>query len=213
MKTKIILSLTIALLLGLPQAPKGQSLAQLVEQLDLDYQKLAQLKQMLSDMYTGYKKVRNGYERVRSIAQDNFNLHKVFLDALLSVSPVVRNYVKVQHIINSEAQLVKEYQSARSYLKGTGLFTGSELDAFNSMSGDLLNGSLRNLDELTDVLTDNTLRMNDAERLAAIDRIDNDMTNRLSILQTFDNTAAIQAGQRGIELNNIITMQNLNGNN
>ena len=212
MKIKLFGLLLITLLFALPPAAKAQSLAQLVEQLTLDYEKLAQLKQMLANMYTGYKKVYNDYEQVRSIAQGNFNLHKAFLDALLAVSPIVRDYVKVQHIIDNEAALVKEYQSAKGYFTGTGRISPAELDAIDNLYGNLLSGSLRNLEELTDVLTDNTLRMGDAERLAAIDRIDRDMTSRLSMIQAFDNTSAVQAGQRGIEQNDIRTMQGLYGN-
>jgi len=204
MKTKIIGCLAIiALTTAAPQAAKAQSLAQLIEQLELDYQKLAQLKQMLADMYTGYKKVYTGYEQVRAVAKGNFNLHKAFLDALLVVSPPVRDYVKVQRIIANEAALVNEYQSAKSYFVTSAHFGPAELDALTAIYSPLLDGSLRNLEELTDVLSDNTLRMSDAERLSAIDRIDRDMTGRLAMLQTLDNTSVIEAGQRGIEQNDI----------
>ena len=205
---KLIACITIlSLAATAPQNAKAQSVVQLTEQLGLDYQKLAQLKQMLNDMYTGYKKVYSDYEQVRTIAQGNFNLHKAFLDALLAVSPIVRDYAKVQHIIDNEAALVKEYQSAKGY------FTNTGLNALTDLYTPLLSGSLRNLDELTDVLTDNTLRMSDAERLEAIDRIDRDMSRCLSLLREFANTAAIQAGQQSIEQNNIIKMQELYGIN
>jgi hypothetical protein len=209
MRLRMFCALVIGFLLAVPLGGQAQSLGQLIEQLALDYEKLAQLKGMLSDMYTGYKKVYAGYEEVRGVAEGNFNLHKAFLDALLAVSPVVRDYVKVGNIINNEAALVKEYQNAQGYLSASGHLSGAELDGFNSLYGNLLNGSLRNLDELTDVLSDNTLRMSDAERLAAIDRIDRDMTSRLEVLRVFGNLGAIQAGQRGIELNDINAMQGL----
>jgi hypothetical protein len=211
MKLKIYLA-AVVLCLALPVLGRGQSLPQLIQQLTLDYEKLAQMKGMLSDMYTGYQKVHTGYEAVRGIAEGNFNLHKAFLDALLSVSPVVRDYVKVKNIINNEAEVVVEYQRAKGYLAGSGLLSSAELDGLNSLYGGLLAGSLRNLDELTDVLTDNTLRMSDAERLAAIDRIDADMTSRLNVLRVFTGWGAIQGGQRGLELNDIGVMQGLYNN-
>lgn len=211
MKIKVCIALAV-LCFVLPVAGRPQSLAQLIQQLTLDYEKLAQMKGMLSDMYNGYNKVRAGYETFRGIAEGNFNLHKAFLNALLVVSPVVRDYGKVKNIISNEAEVVVEYQRARSYLSGTGLLSTAELDGLNSLYGGLLSGSLRNLDELTDVLTDSTLRMSDAERLAAIDRIDADMTNRLNVLRVFTGMGAIQGGQRGLELNDIHAMQGLYGN-
>jgi hypothetical protein len=193
----------------LPAVGRGQSLGQLIQQLALDYEKLAQYKKMLSDMYTGYQKVHAGYEEVRLVAEGNFNLHKAFLDALLAVSPPVRDYVKVKNIINNEAEVVSEYENAKGYLTTSGRLSDAELNGLNGLFGNVLKGSLRNLEELTDVLTDNTLRMSDAERLAAIDRIDRDMTSRLQVMRVFSNMGAIQAGQRGLELNDINAMQGL----
>ena len=87
----------------------------------------------------------------------------------------------------------------------------AELDGINSVYGTLLNGSLRNLDELSMIVTAGSLRMNDAERLAAIDRIDKDMTDRLAFLRVFNNQAAIQAGQRAIDENNISALKGIYG--
>ena len=194
-------------------AGSAQSLADDIQQLTMDYQKLSQLKQILSDMYKGYTVVKTGYDNIKSIAEGNFNLHKAFLDGLLAVSPIVRDYVKVASIVNNEIELVKEYQAAGSYFRANGHFTAAELDYLNTLYGNLLTGSLRNLDELAMVLTPGEMRMSDAERLAVIDRIDGDMTGKLSFLRSFNNNGAIQAGQRAIDQNNIGTMQSLYGIN
>lgn len=194
-----------------PAVAGAQSLAQEIEQLTLDYQKLAQFKEILSDMYTAYTIISKGYDDIKNISAGNFNLHEAFLDALLAVSPVVRNYRKVTNIINNEVELVKEYKAAQKYFNSSGHFSAAELDYFNTMYSNLLNGSLRNLDELAMVITAGQMRMSDAERLAAIDRIDKDMTDKLSFLRVFNNSAAIQAGQRGIDQNNISAMKSLYG--
>jgi hypothetical protein len=212
-KRKILLWVAILAggILSVPVLGKAQSLAQSIEQLTLDYEKLSEYKQILSDMYKAYTVVKQGYENIKSIAEGNFNLHQAFLDGLLAVSPVVQNYVKIANIINNEAELVKEYKAAAGYLNSGGRFSAAELNYFNTLYGNLLTGSVRNLDELAMVITAGTLRMSDAERLAAIDRIDKDMTGKLSFLRVFNNEAAIQAGQRGIEQNNISAMRGLFG--
>lgn len=194
-----------------PSVGHSQSLAQDIEQLVLDYQKLSQLKQILSDMEKAYTIVSQGYENIRSIAQGNFNLHQAFLDALLLVSPTVQDYYKIQRIISNEEALVKEYQSANSYFNSSGKFSSGELDYFNTMYSNLLNGSLRNLSELTMVITAGQMRMSDAERLAAIDRIDRDMGDKLNFLRTFNNNTSIQAGQRNLEQNDVNAMTGIYG--
>jgi hypothetical protein len=157
--------------------------------------------------------VNTGYNNIKSIAVRNINLHNAFLDWLMAVSPIVRDYVKVASIVNNEIELVKEYQAASGYFRANGHFTAAELDYFNTLYGNLLTGSLRNLDELAIVLTPGEMRMSDAERLAAIDRIDVDMTGKLTFLRSFNNNGAIQAGQRAIDQNNIGTMKSLYGIN
>src|SRR5579863_2568221 len=66
-----------------------------IQQLVLDIEKLTQLKDILKDLKEGYQVLDKGYSAIRDIAQGNFNLHKAFLDALLTVSPTVKNYARV----------------------------------------------------------------------------------------------------------------------
>ena len=189
----------------------AQSVADDIEQLTLDVQKLSQLKQILTEMKQAYTIINKGYEDIKSLSQGTFSLHKAFLDALLVVSPVVASYGKVADIIDKEAILVLECQSAGSYLKGSGVFTSPEMDGFSSTYGGLLNRGLGNVNELTMVLTAGQLRMNDAQRLSAIDRIDGNITGMLGFLRSFDNDAAVQVTQRGKTDRDVGALQSLYG--
>src|SRR5450631_1476881 len=105
----------------------AQAQAQEIEQLILDIEKLSQLKQILRDMKEGYQILTQGYEAVRSISEGNFNLHKVFLDALLAVSPAVKDYIKVEHIINNQVTLIQEYKTAFKRVQSSGQFNPDEI--------------------------------------------------------------------------------------
>src|SRR5580692_2717144 len=85
-----------------------------VERLILDIQKLAQMKNILTDLYKGYEILNTGYNTIKNISEGNFNLHKAFLDGLLAVSPAVKNYQKALDIIDYESRIVSEYKSALS---------------------------------------------------------------------------------------------------
>ena len=189
----------------------AQSVADDITQLLLDVQKLAQLKQILSDMYTAYTVVHQGYEDIKSISQGTFSLHKAFLDGLLAVSPAVSSYAKVADIVNKEALLVQEYQSANKYFVGSGRFSSEELSYFSTVYNNLIQGSLKNVNELVMVITAGQLRMSDAERLAAVDRIDGSITGQLNFLRAFDNRAAVQAAQREQVAQDQATMRALYG--
>ena len=204
---------TIAIgLLGLCWSGSAHGQAQEAEQLVLDIQKLSQFKQILSDMKEGYQILTQGYNAVRDISQGNFNLHQAFLDALLAVSPTVKNYVKVAQIVQNQIKLVSEYKSAYSQFQSSGQFNPDELVYITSVYNNLITASLNSITDLTTILTAGSLRMSDAERLAAIDRLDEDMTGKLTFLRSFNNRTAVLALQRAKEQENLNQIQKMYGN-
>src|ERR1700743_2341947 len=111
-KLKITFMVAVMLSFTAPLSSKAQTVADCIQQLVLDYQKLASLKNILGQMYTGYSVLTKGYGAVKDVAQGNFSLHEAFLDGLYIVSPTVRKYPRVTDIINYQAALISEYKSA-----------------------------------------------------------------------------------------------------
>ena len=177
----------------------------------MDIQKLAVLKANLNEMYKGYNVLAQGYENIKNINVSNFNLHKNFLDGLLLVSPVVKQYKKVADIISAQQQLVSEYATAFKTLRSSGYMNADELNYMGTVYNNLFKTSLKDLDALTAVLTEGTMRMSDAERLQAIDKIHESIMDKLSFLKQFDQTNTLLAVQRAKEHNDIATLQSLYG--
>ena len=175
------------------------SQSQEAQQLLLNVEKLAQLKQILKDLYKGYEIVSKGYNTIKDISQGNFNLHQAFLDALMQVSPAVKKYKRVADIITAQGMLVKEYKNAFKRFKNTNLFNDKEINYMAGVYSNLFNKSLEGLDELLMIITANKLRMSDDERFAAIDRIFADMEDKLSFLRNFNRSTTTLAMQRGKE--------------
>jgi len=181
------------------------------QQLLLNVEKLAQLKQLLRDMYKGYEIVSKGYNTVRDISKGNFNLHEVFLDKLLQVGPVVRQYKKVGDIISYQGKIVKEYKAALRQFQLSALFNDKELGYMNNVYGHLLDESVKNLDELIMVITAGKLRMSDEERIKAIDRIFADMEDKLVFLRSFNKGTQVLALQRQKERYDVEVSRKLHG--
>ena len=182
-----------------------------VQQLVLDVQKLTQLKSILKDMQQGYTIISKGYTAVSDIAKGNFNLHEIFLDGLLTVSPAVKNYSRVAEIISYQTQIVKEYKSAYHRFATGGSFNTNEIDYIGKVYSNLFNASLKNLDALLMVITASNLRMNDAERLKSIDKIHGNMQDQLIFVRQFNNNTSLLALQRTKESNDAGAMQSLYG--
>ena len=194
----IIALLTGACSLVHPSASQAQSIAQCLEQLALDYQKLSSLKQVLGQLYTGYKVFAKGYNTVKAASEGNFDLHKAFLDGMLLVSPAVRAYPRVGEIIAGQVLLLKEYHAAWNDFRRGGHFSPDELAYMLGVYNNLVNASLKNLGNLAMVLSDSQMRMNDAERLAAIDRIFVDSRSQLDFLDSFNDHNYRLAFQRSL---------------
>jgi hypothetical protein len=182
-----------------------------LERLILDIQKLAQMKNILTDLYKGYEILNTGYNTIKSISQGNFNLHKAFLDGLLAVSPAVRNYQHAIDIIDYESRIVSEYKSALSRFQQDKHFNPDEITYMINVYNNLISGTLTNLSNLLNVLTANKLRMSDNERMHAIDGIYDDTKDKYLFLRQFDNSTTILAVQRAAEYNDAGTVKNLYG--
>lgn len=182
-----------------------------LQQLALNIEKLSQFRAILKDMKKGYEILTGGYNAVKDLTEGNFNLHETFLDALLQVSPTVRNYKKVGGIIEMQITIIERYNEARSRFSTSGLFTTGELSYLGQVYERLMNESLRNLDELTMVLTSGQARMSDDERLETIDRIFADMEDKLLFLNDFNSKGAILGLQRAKEKHDVDAARLLNG--
>lgn len=204
--------IVVALIIGgiLP-AHKAAAQADEIAQLLLNIEKLAQFKKILKNMKEGYEILNGGYNTVKNIAEGNYSLHKAFLDGLLQVSPTVRNYKRIPDIINYQRLLINEYQKAYDRFKRSNNFTAQELQYLSRVYNNLLKSSLRNLEELTGIITAGKMRMSDDDRLLAIDRIYADMSDKLIFLRHFNNNTSLLALQRAKDKNDTETMRNAHG--
>jgi len=209
---KLIIILGIVLF-SFPMANKALAQKDEIAQLLLNVEKLAQFEQILSDMKKGYEILSGGYNTIKDLSQGNFNLHKTFLDALMDVSPTVKNYKRVANIINYEVILINEYKSAFNRFKRDANFNEQELAYLGRVYKNLFKQSLDNLDNLVTIITANQLRMSDDERLGAIDRIFADMQDKLLFLRHFNNNTTVLALQRAKEKNDAGTMRLIYGIN
>lgn len=174
-----------------------------IQQLLLNVEKLAQLKQILQNMYKGYEVLHEGYTVIKDISQGNFNIHQTFLDGLLAVSPVVQKYRRVADVIDYQVRILKEYKSAYNSFRQDKNFTPDEIEYIGKVYDNLADLCLKNIGDLLTVITAGRLRMSDDERIAAIDRIFTDIQDEWSFLKHFNNTAKLLSVARRIEQRDI----------
>lgn len=182
-----------------------------LQRLLLDIEKLGQLKSILSDLEKGYQILETGYTTIKNISVGNFNLHKAFLDGLLAVSPAVQKYFKIEQIIDYQARIVREYKAALNRFKQDSHFNPDEIIYIGNVYDNLVEKSGKNVESLLNILTAGKLRMNDAQRLQAIDGIYGDTKNEFLFLRQFNNSTQLLAVNRAAEAADAETLRNLYG--
>ena len=207
MRSKMI-CLLLALGIGFLPAKASAQVYEL-ERLILDIEKLSQLKSVLTNLYKDFEVLETGYTSIKNISEGNFNLHKVFLDGLLAVSPAVQKYERVVDIIDDQGRIVSEYKSAYNLFKQDKHFTPDEISYMLTVYNNLVSKSEKNLENLLNVMTANKLRMNDAERLHAIDGIYTDTHDKLVFLRQFNNKTGSLALVRAKEENDLESVRGL----
>jgi hypothetical protein len=208
---RMVCTLVIFLLLSLiEENVKAQiSTGQDMQQLLLDIEKLTQFKAILSDMRQGYSILTQGYGQIKALSQGNFNLHSVFLNALLQVNPEIAKYARVADIIADEASILTEYKKAYKRFQNGGHFNADELSHLAKVYAQLTKAALNDVNDLANIITASTMRMSDDERLSAIDRIYASSSDKLTFLRDFNRRVNIMALQRQKEQNEVNNLKTL----
>lgn len=211
MKKSWKIGITMSLILAVFKAAPCHAQVQEMQQLILDIEKLTQMKGILSDMKTGYQIYQQGYGTISNLSKGNFDLHNVFITGLLSVSPAVKNYGRIAEILANEANLISEYKRASSLFQQSGSFSVAELSYMSDVYTRLVSETLDNVEELTNIITANKLRMSDAERIKAIDRIYATSSDKLQFLRSFNNQGVALSLQRSKDMADTQTLKQLYG--
>ncbi|MDE3211759.1 MAG: TerB family tellurite resistance protein [Bacteroidota bacterium] len=183
--------------------------SQEIQQLQIDVQKLAQLRAMLSDLKEGYQVLARGYNSIRDLSQSNFNLHCQYLQSLLQVSPAVRNFSGVAAIVTSVHFLVSESRGTIRQFSSSGEFSEMEISYMTRVYSNLLNQSLQSLSDLATVLTPGALRMTDEARLQTIQKIETQVRDQQDFFTYFTNRAQLLSIQRTREVSDLSVINQL----
>jgi hypothetical protein len=209
-KCKIAVIIVLALTVFQPMA-RGQS--QEITQLLLNVTKLEALNGILKNMEDGWRLVSSGYQAVKDVSEGNFSIHNVFLNNLLKVNPVVRNYRKTGLIIGDQLTIVREYKASFKRFRNAGTFNADEIAYLGRVYDKLFSESLKNLDDLALVITAGQLRMSDEERLELIDGIYEGTQDQLAFLRDFNSRTSVLSAQRHRENNDVLGVGDIYGIN
>jgi len=174
-------------------------------------QQIAALQVYVGYAQKGYSIAQEGLDMIGDFKRGEFNLHTGYFNSLKSVNPKIKQYAKVADIMAMQVAIIKGYSRTRRQMQESGAFNEEELDYNRRVFGRLLDDCKNTLEELIIVTTDGNLEMKDDERLEQIDILYQDMKDKYTFSQSFNNETMVLAASRIKENNDVQTSRALYG--
>jgi hypothetical protein len=140
----------------------------------------------------GYNVAQAGLTFIGDMKKGEFDLHTTYFNSLKAVSSSVSHYSRVNDIISYEHAIMGNF----SKILQTKNMNPAETNYLHVVYKSMNNQCNKSLDELIDILTDDTYTMKDAQRIKRIDAVYADMKDKYAFSQSFTSETLLLAGQR-----------------
>lgn len=141
------------------------------------------IQQVVSSSSTLTNMIKNVQESIKIYEQS-----KAYYDALKSVANLIKDARKVQETVAMVSEISQIYATGYNKMLTDRNFSIAELEAISRGYAILLRESGNLVADIKDVVSaSNGLSMSDAERMAIIDRIYNDMKSYRNLVRYFSN--------------------------
>jgi hypothetical protein len=163
----------------------GQTAEEFFQQKDTQrkylIEQIAALKIYAGYLEKGYKIAGTGLKTVKDIKNGEFNLHSSFMNSLKTVSPAIRNDVRVAEFLAIQIEIRKAFDNP--YLSQ--LLSPSHQLYIASVREKVLDECNADLDELMLIVTSGKIEMKDDERLKRLEKVYASVKEKAQFAQSF----------------------------
>jgi hypothetical protein len=143
--------------------------------------------------------------------QQQKSLFSGYYQELLQVKNALTAYDKVVSMIDKQAQLVKDYQTAYAAMQKDSHFSAQEISYIGQVYSGILNQSVENLKQLDIVITALVTQMSDGSRLRIIDGAGARIDRNYADLHQFTEQNILLSMQRATDANDLQEVKLLYG--
>lgn len=168
------------------------------------------------DLQNAQKEVENELSKLKlndiaDWAQKTKDLYQEYYTELSTVKTVIAYYQRVSDVITKQKQLVAEYKQAYALVQQDKHFSATEINYIYSVYSGIIGESVKNLDQVLNIIESFTLQMSDEERLKIINQSADGIERQLSDLHRFNNQAIQLSLQRAKDQEDVNTVRQLYG--
>ena len=146
---------------------------------------IAKLEILLKELQQGYSIVQKGLTTIAQIKKGDLDLHSLFFSSLSTVNPAIKNWGKVGDIIAMQVQIILGCTTTASQIVSSGYFNSSDLTYVQAVYSNLKDLTVKDIDELTGIITDGQWQMSDDQRISRIDQLFGRVSSKYTFLRSF----------------------------
>jgi hypothetical protein len=143
--------------------------------------------------------------------QKTKDIYEEYYNELATVKEIISDYDKIKRLVQMQAGIVSQYNSAYALFKRDKHFSATELAYMANVYSGILDQSLKNLDQALLVANALTTSMTDAQRLNIINGASRGMQKNYDDLKRFNNQNIDLSLQRGAAEGDIESVKMLYG--
>lgn len=190
-----------------------QAIKKVIKAVDLAIQRV---QTQTIKLQAAQKELENILSKAKLTEIANWNdssrvLYTKYFNELATVKNVITYLDKVKEVIDVQKNILRDYKAGYNLFTKTGLFNTSEADAMLKVYGGIASESIKNLDELSIIITPGKTSMTDAARLAIISRVYEQMVKNETDLRRYNNQNATLYLQRTKQAADIDMIKRLYG--
>lgn len=159
----------------------------------------------------GYDIVQEGWSAINDIKHGDYDLHNDYFNSLKHVNASVGGYPKIDSITSIQMQILQVNDAIAKFIQNNENVLPDEKDYIKKVMSNHLNKCAEDLNQLTQVTTNDSLQMKDDERLQRIDMLYADMQDKYMFAQYFNSEIQTLALSRAKNMNDVNTSQLLYG--
>lgn len=151
-------------------------------------QQIVLLKTYGGYLKKGYSIAKDGLSFIGRMKSGELNLHTLFFEGLQLVNPSLRDYKNVYAIIKLSSQILEVQRNVEQQLADD-LFYANEKEYIRRVFARVGQQAENDLETLREVLTDNAIVADDAQRIERIDALKAEMEARYIFTRSFGDEA------------------------
>jgi hypothetical protein len=171
---------------------------------------IAALEVYLDYLKEGYDIAQKGLAIVGDIKGRNFNDHSEYFTSLKFVNDDLGVTSKVRAIMTCQVAIMTMFRELNRECRNSDYLTREEIQYVDLVYGNLLVECERSIAALNVVVTNEASQMTDEARIARIDEVYADLSDKYGFTRSFGNSTRMLMMQRAAERNEVEAVKKLN---